>query len=122
MDPGRPESTGNGRQHMHGEDFEKVYGAFPEFSGWIVREGSIESQSIAWKIAEVVQEAVVYLVERNPKPLELHGLDAPAWRERYWETLKKLRKWELSSSPEEPPKPRRERKPRSNLSASTDGT
>ena len=53
----------------------------PEFSDWIAYEGSIEPQSIAWKIAEAAQEAAVYLVERNPELLELHGLDVPAWRE-----------------------------------------
>ncbi|RTU06932.1 XRE family transcriptional regulator, partial [Pseudomonas aeruginosa] len=54
--------------------------------------------------------------------LELHGLDVPAWRERHREILKKVRKRELSPPPEKPPKPRRKRKPRSNLPTPTDGT
>ncbi|PXC05942.1 transcriptional regulator, partial [Pseudomonas aeruginosa] len=101
---------------------EKVCGTFPEFSDWIAYEGSIEPQSIAWKIAEAAQEAAVYLVERNPELLELHGLDVPAWREKHREILKKVRKRELSPPPEKPPKPRRKRKPRSNLPTPTDGT
>ena len=81
MDPKRLENIESGRQRMHDEDFEKVCGTFPEFSDWIAYEGSIEPQSIAWKIAEAAQEAAVYLVERNPELLELHGLDVPTWRE-----------------------------------------
>ncbi len=92
MDPKRLENIESGRQRMHDEDFEKVCGTFPEFSDWIAYEGSIEPQSIAWKIAEAAQEAAVYLVERNPELLELHGLDVPAWRERHREILKKVRK------------------------------
>lgn len=122
MDPKRLENIESGRQRMHDEDFEKVCGTFPEFSDWIAYEGSIEPQSIAWKIAEAAQEAAVYLVERNPELLELHGLDVPAWREKHREILKKLRKRELSPPPEKPPKPRRKRKPRSNLPTPTDGT
>ncbi|SQC97098.1 Uncharacterised protein [Pseudomonas aeruginosa] len=67
MDPKRLENIESGRQRMHDEDFEKVCGTFPEFSDWIAYEGSIEPQSIAWKIAEAAQEAAVYLVERNPR-------------------------------------------------------
>ncbi|EFQ39478.1 LOW QUALITY PROTEIN: hypothetical protein PA39016_001330094 [Pseudomonas aeruginosa 39016] len=122
MDPKRLENIESGRQRMHDEDFEKVCGTFPEFSDWIAYEGSIEPQSIAWKIAEAAQEAAVYLVERNPELLELHGLDVPAWREKHREILKKLRKRELSPPPEKPLKPRRKRKPRSNLPTPTDGT
>ncbi len=88
MDPKRLENIESGRQRMHDEDFEKVCGTFPEFSDWIAYEGSIEPQSIAWKIAEAAQEAAVYLVERNPELLELHGLDVPAWREKHREILR----------------------------------
>ncbi|MGV8302017.1 helix-turn-helix domain-containing protein, partial [Pseudomonas aeruginosa] len=94
----------------------------PEFNGWSAEEGSIEPQSIAGKLAEAAQDPAVYLVERHPELLELHGLDAPAWRERHRENLKKVRKRELSPPPEKPPKPRRKRKPRSNLPTPTDGT
>ncbi|RTU17902.1 XRE family transcriptional regulator [Pseudomonas aeruginosa] len=118
----RLENIENELQRMHDEDFEKVCGTFPEFSDWIAYEGSIEPQSIAWKIAEAAQEAAVYLVERNPELLELHGLDVPTWREKHREILKKLRKRELSPPPEKPLKPRRKRKPRSNLPTPTDGT
>ncbi|WP_048301917.1 helix-turn-helix domain-containing protein, partial [Pseudomonas aeruginosa] len=82
MDPKRLENIESGRQRMHDEDFEKVCGTFPEFSDWIAYEGSIEPQSIAWKVADSAQAAAVYLVERNPVLLERHGIDMQAWRER----------------------------------------
>ena len=78
----RLENIENELQRMHDEDFEKVCGTFPEFSDWIAYEGSIEPQSIAWKVADSAQAAAVYLVERNPVLLEQHGIDMQAWRER----------------------------------------
>ena len=59
----RLENIENELQRMHDEDFEKVCGTFPEFSDWIAYEGSIEPQSIAWKVADSAQAAAVYLVE-----------------------------------------------------------
>ncbi|MBG4690145.1 helix-turn-helix transcriptional regulator [Pseudomonas aeruginosa] len=111
----RLENIENELQRMHDEDFEKVCGTFPEFSDWIAYEGSIEPQSIAWKVADSAQAAAVYLVERNPVLLERHGIDMQAWRERHREIREAL----LAAEPapeaepaplEEPPEPRRQRK------------
>ena len=86
----RLENIENELQRMHDEDFEKVCGTFPEFSDWIAYEGSIEPQSIAWKVADSAQAAAVYLVERNPVLLEQHGIDMQAWRERHREIREAL--------------------------------
>ncbi|MDU3957269.1 MAG: helix-turn-helix transcriptional regulator, partial [Pseudomonas aeruginosa] len=55
----RLENIENELQRMHDEDFEKVCGTFPEFSDWIAYEGSIEPQSIAWKVDDSAQAAAV---------------------------------------------------------------
>ena len=111
----RLENIENELQHMHDEDFEKVCGTFPEFSDWIAYEGSIEPQSIAWKVADSAQAAAVYLVERNPVLLERHGIDMQAWRERHREIREALLAAEQAPEAEpapleEPPDPRRQRK------------
>ncbi|MBG4229984.1 helix-turn-helix transcriptional regulator [Pseudomonas aeruginosa] len=111
----RLENIENELQRMHDEDFEKVCGTFPEFSDWIAYEGSIEPQSIAWKVADSAQAAAVYLVERNPVLLERHGIDMQAWRERHREIGEALLAAELAPEAEpapleEPPEPRRQRK------------
>ncbi|EIU1682375.1 TPA: helix-turn-helix domain-containing protein [Pseudomonas aeruginosa] len=111
----RLENIENELQRMHDEDFEKVCGTFPEFSDWIAYEGSIEPQSIAWKVADSAQAAAVYLVERNPVLLEQHGIDMQAWRERHREIREALLAAEQAPEAEpapleEPPKPRRQRK------------
>ncbi|EML1363914.1 helix-turn-helix transcriptional regulator [Pseudomonas aeruginosa] len=111
----RLENIENELQRMHDEDFEKVCGTFPEFSDWIAYEGSIEPQSIAWKIADSAQAAAVYLVERNPVLLERHGIDMQAWRERHREIREALLAAEQAPEAEpapleEPPEPRRQRK------------
>ncbi|HEB0645161.1 helix-turn-helix domain-containing protein [Pseudomonas aeruginosa] len=107
----RLENIENELQRMHDEDFEKVCGTFPEFSDWIAYEGSIEPQSIAWKVADSAQAAAVYLVERNPVLLEQHGIDMQAWRERHREIREALLAPEAEPAPlEEPPEPRRQRK------------
>ncbi|MBG4649746.1 helix-turn-helix transcriptional regulator [Pseudomonas aeruginosa] len=111
----RLENIENELQRMHDEDFEKVCGTFPEFSDWIAYEGSIEPQSIAWKVADSAQAAAVYLVERNPVLLERHGIDMQAWRERHREIREALRAAEQAPEAEpaplqEPPEPRRQRK------------
>ncbi|HBO2425893.1 TPA: helix-turn-helix transcriptional regulator [Pseudomonas aeruginosa] len=111
----RLENIENELQHMHDEDFEKVCGTFPEFSDWIAYEGSIEPQSIAWKVADSAQAAAVYLVERNPVLLERHGIDMQAWRERHREIREALLAAEQAPEAEpapleEPPEPRRQRK------------
>ncbi|HBO4458718.1 TPA: helix-turn-helix transcriptional regulator [Pseudomonas aeruginosa] len=111
----RLENIENELQRMHDEDFEKVCGTFPEFSDWIAYEGSIEPQSIAWKVADSAQAAAVYLVERNPVLLERHGIDMQAWRERHREIREALLAAEQAPEAEpapleEPPEPRRRRK------------
>ncbi|HCE6773799.1 TPA: helix-turn-helix transcriptional regulator [Pseudomonas aeruginosa] len=111
----RLENIENELQRMHDEDFEKVCGTFPEFSDWIAYEGSIEPQSIAWKVADSAQAAAVYLVERNPVLLERHGIDMQAWRERHREICEALLAAEQAPEAEpapleEPPEPRRQRK------------
>ncbi len=111
----RLENIENELQRMHDEDFEKVCGTFPEFSDWIAYEGSIEPQSIAWKVADSAQAAAVYLVERNPVLLEQHGIDMQAWRERHCEIREALLAAEQAPEAEpapleEPPEPRRQRK------------
>ena len=111
----RLENIENELQRMHDEDFEKVCGTFPEFSDWIAYEGSIEPQSIAWKVADSAQAAAVYLVERNPVLLERHGIDMQAWRERRREIREALLAAEQAPEAEpapleEPPEPRRQRK------------
>ncbi|MBV6101629.1 helix-turn-helix transcriptional regulator [Pseudomonas aeruginosa] len=111
----RLENIENELQRMHDEDFEKVCGTFPEFSDWIAYEGSIEPQSIAWKVADSAQAAAVYLVERNPVLLERHGIDMQAWRERHREIREGLLAAEQAPEAEpapleEPPEPRRQRK------------
>ncbi|HIE2335469.1 XRE family transcriptional regulator [Pseudomonas aeruginosa] len=111
----RLENIENELQRMHDEDFEKVCGTFPEFSDWIAYEGSIEPQSIAWKVADSAQAVAVYLVERNPVLLEQHGIDMQAWRERHREIREALLAAEQAPEAEpapleEPPKPRRQRK------------
>ncbi|HGW5893137.1 TPA: helix-turn-helix domain-containing protein [Pseudomonas aeruginosa] len=111
----RLENIENELQRMHDEDFEKVCGTFPEFSDWIAYEGSIEPQSIAWKVADSAQAAAVYLVERNPVLLEQHGIDMQAWRERHREIREALLAAEQAPEAEptpleEPPEPRRQRK------------
>ncbi|HBO2687297.1 TPA: helix-turn-helix transcriptional regulator [Pseudomonas aeruginosa] len=111
----RLENIENELQRMHDEDFEKVCGTFPEFSDWIAYEGSIEPQSIAWKVADSAQAAAVYLVERNPVLLERHGIDMQAWRERHREIREALLAAEQAPEAEpapleEPPEPRRQRK------------
>lgn len=111
----RLENIENELQRMHDEDFEKVCGTFPEFSDWIAHEGSIEPQSIAWKVADSAQAAAVYLVERNPVLLERHGIDMQAWRERHREIREALLAAEQAPEAEpapleEPPEPRRQRK------------
>ncbi len=111
----RLENIENELQRMHDEDFEKVCGTFPEFSDWIAYEGSIEPQSIAWKVADSAQAAAVYLVERNPVLLERHGIDRQAWRERHREIREALLAAEQAPEAEpaplqEPPEPRRQRK------------
>ena len=111
----RLENIENELQRMHDEDFEKVCGIFPEFSDWIAYEGSIEPQSIAWKVADSAQAAAVYLVERNPVLLERHGIDMQAWRERHREIREALLAAEQAPEAEpapleEPPEPRRQRK------------
>ena len=111
----RLENIDNELQRMHDEDFEKVCGTFPEFSDWIAYEGSIEPQSIAWKVADSAQAAAVYLVERNPVLLERHGIDMQAWRERHREIREALLAAEQAPEAEpapleEPPEPRRQRK------------
>ncbi|WP_129416522.1 helix-turn-helix domain-containing protein [Pseudomonas aeruginosa] len=111
----RLENIENELQRMHDEDFEKVCGTFPEFSDWIAYEGSIEPQSIAWKVADSAQAAAVYLVERNPVLLERHGIDMQAWRERHREIREALlaaeQAPEAGPAPlEDPPEPRRQRK------------
>ncbi|MCV0275432.1 helix-turn-helix domain-containing protein [Pseudomonas aeruginosa] len=111
----RLENIENELQCMHDEDFEKVCGTFPEFSDWIAYEGSIEPQSIAWKVADSAQAAAVYLVERNPVLLERHGIDMQAWRERHREIREALLAAEQAPEAEpapleEPPEPRRQRK------------
>ncbi|MED5142076.1 XRE family transcriptional regulator, partial [Pseudomonas aeruginosa] len=78
-------------------------------------EGSIEPQSIAWKVADSAQAAAVYLVERNPVLLERHGIDMQAWRERHREIREALLAAEQAPEAEpapleEPPEPRRQRK------------
>ncbi|MGV8750349.1 helix-turn-helix domain-containing protein, partial [Pseudomonas aeruginosa] len=72
-------------------------------------EGSIEPQSIAWKVADSAQAAAVYLVERNPVLLERHGIDMQAWRERHREIREALLAAEQAPL-EEPLEPRRQRK------------
>ncbi|MGP8679685.1 helix-turn-helix domain-containing protein [Pseudomonas aeruginosa] len=111
----RLENIENELQRMHDEDFEKVCGTFPEFSDWIAYEGSIEPQSIAWKVADSAQAAAVYLVERNPVLLERHGIDMQAWRERHRKIREALLAAEQAPEAEpapleEPPEPRRQRK------------
>ncbi|HFL6359675.1 transcriptional regulator [Pseudomonas aeruginosa] len=111
----RLENIENELQRMHDGDFEKVCGTFPEFSDWIAYEGSIEPQSIAWKVADSAQAAAVYLVERNPVLLERHGIDMQAWRERHREIREALLAAEQAPEAEpapleEPPEPRRQRK------------
>ncbi|EPQ5302432.1 TPA: helix-turn-helix transcriptional regulator [Pseudomonas aeruginosa] len=111
----RLENIENELQRMHDEDFEKVCGTFPEFSDWIAYEGSIEPQSIAWKVADLAQAAAVYLVERNPVLLERHGIDMQAWRERHREIREALLAAEQAPEAEpaplqEPLEPRRQRK------------
>ncbi|ENT5106384.1 TPA: helix-turn-helix transcriptional regulator [Pseudomonas aeruginosa] len=111
----RLENIENELQRMHDEDFEKVCGTFPEFSDWIAYEGSIEPQSIAWKVADSAQAAAVYLVERNPVLLERHGIDMQAWRERHREIREALLAAEQAPEAEpalleEPLEPRRQRK------------
>ncbi|WP_070332860.1 helix-turn-helix domain-containing protein [Pseudomonas aeruginosa] len=111
----RLENIENELQRMHDEDFEKVCGTFPEFSDWIAYEGSIEPQSIAWKVADSAQAAAVYLVERNPVLLERHGIDMQAWRERHREIREALLAAEQAPEAEPapleaPPEPRRQRK------------
>ncbi|HBO3837182.1 helix-turn-helix transcriptional regulator [Pseudomonas aeruginosa] len=111
----RLENIENELQRMHDEDFEKVCGTFPEFSDWIAYEGSIEPQSIAWKVADSAQAAAVYLVERNPVLLERHGIDMQAWRERHREIREALLAAEQAPEAEpaplqEPLGPRRQRK------------
>ncbi|MBG3933396.1 helix-turn-helix transcriptional regulator [Pseudomonas aeruginosa] len=111
----RLENIENELQRMHDEDFEKVCGTFPEFSDWIAYEGSIEPQSIAWKVADSAQAAAVYLVERNPVLLERHGIDMQAWRERHREIREALLAAEQAPEAEpapleESPEPRRQRK------------
>ncbi|ASA28627.1 helix-turn-helix domain-containing protein [Pseudomonas aeruginosa] len=111
----RLENIENELQRMHDEDFEKVCGTFPEFSDWIAYEGSIEPQSIAWKVADSAQAAAVYLVERNPVLLERHGIYMQAWRERHREIREALLAAEQAPEAEpaplqEPPEPRRQRK------------
>ncbi|HBO6322792.1 TPA: helix-turn-helix transcriptional regulator [Pseudomonas aeruginosa] len=111
----RLENIENELQRMHDEDFEKVCGTFPEFSDWIAYEGSIEPQSIAWKVADSAQAAAVYLVERNPVLLERQGIDMQAWRERHREIREALLAAEQAPEAEpapleEPPEPRRQRK------------
>ncbi|EKQ5870756.1 helix-turn-helix transcriptional regulator [Pseudomonas aeruginosa] len=111
----RLENIENELQRMHDEDFEKVCGTFPEFSDWIAYEGSIEPQSIAWKVADSAQAAAVYLVERNPVLLGRHGIDMQAWRERHREIREALLAAEQAPEAEpapleEPPEPRRQRK------------
>ncbi|MCM2085769.1 helix-turn-helix transcriptional regulator [Pseudomonas aeruginosa] len=111
----RLENIENELQRMHDEDFEKVCGTFPEFSDWIAYEGSIEPQSIAWKVADSAQAAAVYLVERNSVLLERHGIDMQAWRERHREIREALLAAEQAPEAEpapleEPPEPRRQRK------------
>ncbi|MBH9309800.1 helix-turn-helix transcriptional regulator [Pseudomonas aeruginosa] len=111
----RLENIENELQRMHDEDFEKVCGTFPEFSDWIAYEGSIEPQSIAWKVADSAQAAAVYLVARTPVLLERHGIDMQAWRERHREIREALRAAEQAPEAEpapleEPPEPRRQRK------------
>ncbi|HGW5540205.1 XRE family transcriptional regulator [Pseudomonas aeruginosa] len=111
----RLENIENELQRMHDEDFEKVCGTFPEFSDWIAYEGSIEPQSIAWKVADSAQAAAVYLVERNPVLLERHGIDMQAWRERHREIREALLAAEQAPEAEpapleELPEPRRQRK------------
>ncbi|HBN9633590.1 transcriptional regulator [Pseudomonas aeruginosa] len=111
----RLENIENELQRMHDEDFEKVCGTFPEFSDWIAYEGSIEPQSIAWKVADSAQAAAVYLVERNPVLLERHGIDMQAWRERHREIREALLAAEQAPEAEpapleDPPEPRRQRK------------
>ncbi len=111
----RLENIENELQRMHDEDFEKVCGTFPEFSDWIAYEGSIEPQSIAWKVADSAQAAAVSLVERNPVLLERHGIDMQAWRERHREIREALLAAEQAPEAEpapleEPPEPRRQRK------------
>ncbi|HCF2282535.1 helix-turn-helix transcriptional regulator [Pseudomonas aeruginosa] len=111
----RLENIENELQRMHDEDFEKVCGTFPEFSDWLAYEGSIEPQSIAWKVADSAQAAAVYLVERNPVLLERHGIDMQAWRERHREIREALLAAEQAPEAEpaplqEPPEPRRQRK------------
>ncbi|HBP0913996.1 helix-turn-helix domain-containing protein [Pseudomonas aeruginosa] len=111
----RLENIENELQRMHDEDFEKVCGTFPESSDWIAYEGSIEPQSIAWKVADSAQAAAVYLVERNPVLLERHGIDMQAWRERHREIREALLAAEQAPEAEpapleEPPEPRRQRK------------
>ncbi|HGM6913067.1 TPA: helix-turn-helix domain-containing protein [Pseudomonas aeruginosa] len=111
----RLENIENELQRMHDEDLEKVCGTFPEFSDWIAYEGSIEPQSIAWKVADSAQAAAVYLVERNPVLLERHGIDMQAWRERHREIREALLAAEQAPEAEpapleEPPEPRRQRK------------
>ena len=110
----RLENIENELQRMHDEDFEKVCGTFPEFSDWIAYEGSIEPQSIAWKVADSAQAAAVYLVERNPVLLERHGIDMQAWRERHREIREALLAAEQAPEAEpapleEPLEPRRQR-------------
>ncbi len=111
----RLENIENELQRMHDEDFEKVCGTFPEFSDWIAYEGSIEPQSIAWKVADSAQAAAVYLVERNPVLLERHGIDMQAWRERHREIREALLAAEQAPEAEPAPleeslEPRRQRK------------
>ncbi|HHF0021119.1 TPA: helix-turn-helix domain-containing protein [Pseudomonas aeruginosa] len=111
----RLENIENELQRMHDEDFEKVCGTFPEFSDWIAYEGSIEPQSIAWKVADSAQAAAVYMVERNPVLLERHGIDMQAWRERHREIREALLAAEQAPEAEpalleEPLEPRRQRK------------
>ncbi|HBN9512860.1 helix-turn-helix domain-containing protein [Pseudomonas aeruginosa] len=111
----RLENIENELQRMHDEDFEKVCGTFPEFSDWIAYEGSIEPQSIAWKVADSAQAAAVYLVERNPVLLERHGIDMQAWRERHREIREALLAAEQAPEAEpapleEPLESRRQRK------------
>ncbi|EPG2630513.1 helix-turn-helix transcriptional regulator [Pseudomonas aeruginosa] len=111
----RLENIENELQRMHDEDFEKVCGTFPEFSDWIAYEGSIEPQSIAWKVADSAQAAAVYLVERNPVLLERHGIDMQAWRERHREIREALLAAEQAPEAEpapleEPLEPRRQQK------------
>ncbi|MBG6467093.1 helix-turn-helix transcriptional regulator [Pseudomonas aeruginosa] len=111
----RLENIENELQRMHDEDFEKVCGTFPEFSDWIAYEGSIEPQSIAWKVADSAQAAAGSLAERNPVLLEQHGIDMQAWRERHREIREALLAAEQAPEAEpapleEPPEPRRQRK------------